>query len=124
MQLTRTHVLALAAALAAGGCASAGGIPEAGDAGAAIPRAEVLIQEAERAGADSLAAEALGSARQNLNEARAARDSRDNNRAALRARQAQADATYAKEAAERTRAERDRAAAEAGLRQLPPGGAR
>ena len=124
MQLTRTHVLALAAALAAGGCASAGGFPEAGDASAAIPRAEVLIQEAERAGADSLAGEALTSARQNLAAARSARDGRDNSRAALRARQAQADATYAKEAADRARAERDRTAAEAAMRQLTPGGAR
>lgn len=116
----------LAIALVAGGCASAGGgiFPEAGEPVAALSRAQALIQDAERAGADSLAAAAMASARRNVVEAELAQRARDNNRAALRAREAQADATYAKAAAERAKADRARADADAALKALPPGGAR
>ena len=116
----------LAVALVAGGCASAGGgiFPEAGEPVAALSRAEALIQDAERAGADSLAAEAMAAARRNVTEAQVAQRGRDGNRAALFAREAQADAIYAKAAAERARADRARTDADAALKALPPGGAR
>lgn len=116
----------LAIALVAGGCASAGGgiFPEAGEPVAALARAEALIQDAERAGADSLASEAMASARRNVTESQVAQRGRDANRAALFAREAQADATYAKAAAERAKADRARNDADAALKALPPGGAR
>ena len=112
------------ATAAASGCASAGTFPEAGDAVAAIAGAERLIQDAERAGADSLATEPLAAARRNLATAKGQRDARQSARAALTAREAQADATLAREAAERGRAQRARDAAATAARQLPPGGAR
>ena len=118
--LSRTLVAALG--VTGAGCASTGGIPEAGDPGAAIAGAEALIQEAQRAGADSLAAEPLAMARQTLAAAKLARDDRDTHRAALLGREAQADATYAKEAAERARAQRARDDAATAMRQLPPEG--
>ena len=116
----------LALALVAGGCASAGGgiFPEAGEPVAAVARAEALIQDAVRAGADSLAAEAIAAARRNVTESQVAQRGHDANRAALFAREAQADATYAKAAAERAKADRARTDAEAALKALPPGGAR
>ena len=64
---------AAAAAVALAGCASAGGglFPEAGDAPSAIAGAERMISEAQQAGADSLARDAMTSARNNLAAARA-----------------------------------------------------
>ena len=122
MHLSR--LLGTAVLAGALGCASAGGIPESGEPGAAISSAEALILEAQRAGADSLAAEPIAAARTHLAAAKAARDAHDTNRAALTAREAQADATYAKAAADRARAERARSDAEAAMKQLPPGGTR
>ena len=114
----------LATTLAATGCASAGAFPESGDAAAAIAGAERLIRDAERAGADSFATEPLAAARRNLATAQGQRDARQLDRAALTAREAQADATLAREAAERAKAQRARDAAATAARQLPPGGAR
>src|SRR5215204_2458527 len=56
-----------ALALFSAGCASAGGVfPEAGDGASAIANAERQIAAAQQAGADSLAAEVLNSARQHV----------------------------------------------------------
>ena len=110
---------ALVAGLLLAGCASAGGgiFPEAGEPTAAISGAERLIAEAQQAGADSLASEPLASARQHLQQARAA----SGDRAALLGRQAQADARFARAEADRRKAESARAQAEAALRALPGG---
>jgi hypothetical protein len=110
--------------LVVSGCASAGGgiFPEAGDAGAAISNADRLIGEAQQAGADSLAAEAMTSARQHLAEARAQQQNRDDERAAMHARMAAGDATYARALVNRTVADRRKAAAQTALNALPRGG--
>jgi hypothetical protein len=112
--------------LVAGACASAGGgpLPEAGEPTAAMGRAEALIADAAREGADSLANEAITSARTNLAAAQKALGKNDINRAALKARAAEADATYAKAAAERAKADRTKGEAATALSALPPGGAR
>jgi hypothetical protein len=112
----------VAVAFALTACASAGGsiFPEAGEPIAAIAAAERLINDAQQAGADSLAAEPLAAARTHLAEARAA----TGNRAALKGRQAQAAATFARAEAERKLAERAQVQAQESLRALPPGGAR
>jgi hypothetical protein len=73
-------------------------------------------------GADSLASAEMASARRYLESARADAQSRNDGRAAVRARQAAADAIYARAVARRTTAERQRAAAEASLKALPQGG--
>jgi len=113
-----------ALALVFAGCASAGGgiFPEAGDAGAAISNADRLITDAQQAGADSLVAEAMTSARQHLAEARTQQQNRDDDRAAMHARMAAADATYARAAVNRALADRRRAAAQTALNALPRGG--
>src|SRR5271163_178352 len=61
MQLSR---LLIAAVFATAGCASAGGYPSTiGEAGSNISRAKTLIDDATKAGADSLAPDALQSAK-------------------------------------------------------------
>ncbi|MGI8496504.1 MAG: hypothetical protein ACR2OG_02830 [Gemmatimonadaceae bacterium] len=121
------HVMSGALLLA--GCASAGGsgiFPEAGEPNAAIANAQRLISEAQQAGADSLASAAMASARQNLATAQAELGTNhNNNKAALKAREAAADASYARAQTERTMAERQEAQARQALSSLPPtGGAR
>jgi hypothetical protein len=110
------------------GCASAGAnsiFPEAGDPNAAIANAERQIAEAVTAGADSLAAQPLADARQNVADAKALLNNRQQEQAALEARAAAADAIFAREEAKRLTAERSRSEALASLQQLPPmGGAR
>ena len=119
------HLYACALGLAAAACASGGGIiPETGEPSSALTRAEAAIADARREGADSLANEALVSAGQKFAAARTALDKSDRNRAALLAREAEADAVFAKAAAERAKADRAKADAAAALAQLPPGGAR
>jgi hypothetical protein len=107
------------------GCASAGAnsiFPEAGDPNAAIANAERLIADAVTAGADSLASQPLAEARQNVAAAKAMLSDNKDEPAALKARAAAADATYAREQARRTTAERTRSEALASLQQLPPMG--
>ena len=110
-----------AVSLALGACASAGVFPNAGDPTAAIPNAERLITEALAAGAEQFAPEALASASQNLAAARAAQSGGHNDHAALKARQAAADAEYARAAADRAKAQQQREAAQAALNALPGG---
>jgi hypothetical protein len=120
MQLARTTtVFALIATAACGGSH----LPSIGiEPDPALAEASRLITEAQQAGADTLAADAYNSARQNLAAATADRRKNDKNRAALKARQAAADATYARAEADRVRADRARADAQRALSTLPPTG--
>lgn len=123
--MRRMSWLGIVAVLA--GCASAGAnsiFPEAGNPNAAIANAERQIQAAVEAGADSLAAEPLATARQNTAQAKTLLADNKGDRAALTARQAAADAVYAREEARRMMAERAQAEALESLRELPPGGVR
>ncbi|MEJ7812256.1 MAG: hypothetical protein WKG32_17725 [Gemmatimonadaceae bacterium] len=118
------YTLGVAALIA--GCASAGGgsiFPEAGDPNAALTNAERQIAEAQAAGADSLVADVMASARQNLANAKAQAQGTTRGRAALAARQAAADAIYAREQVKRIMAERTQAQAKSAFDALPPGGA-
>ena len=106
------------------GCASGGRKwPEISDASALIAEARSEIDEAERAGADTLAPEALASARQALTDAEN-RAQGSAHRAAVDARRAAADANFAEAQAERLKAERERTRAEGALATLPGGGPR
>jgi hypothetical protein len=118
-------VIALAGALCA--CASAGGYPKTlpMEADNAIAQATQLIADAQTAGADSLANDMLVNARMHLDMAQKEHLSRKPDLAALHARQAIADARLARTTAQRVKAERSQAAAQAALQSLPPnGGAR
>jgi hypothetical protein len=115
MQLTRLVAMALVTA----GCASAGSYPSAvGDPIGNISRATTLIDEATKAGADTLAPDALQSAKAHLTEADAAQKSGAKDKAAMAARLSAADAAYARSVAQRVTAERARAAEQAQLQSL------
>ena len=124
MQLARTTT-ALAMIAVAAACGGAH-LPSIGvEPDPALAEAARLISDAQLAGADTLAVDAYNSARQNLAAATADRRKNDKNRAALKARQASADAIYARAEAERVRADRARSDAQRALSALPPaGGAR
>ena len=114
-------ILRLAAlAMIATACASTR-IPPSGDPMVAISSAERAINDAQAAGADSLASSTLAEARTGLESARAAANT-DRNRAALLARKAAADAAYAGAIAGRLIADRARSAAQADLQRVPPPG--
>jgi hypothetical protein len=116
MSILRLAVVAIVATA----CASTR-IPPSGDPMVAISSAERAIEEAQAAGADSLASSNLAEARTGLEAARAAA-SKDRNRAALLARKAAADAAYAGAIAGRVIADRARTAAQADLQRVPPPG--
>lgn len=109
-----------AVAMIVAACASTR-IPPSGDHMVEISRAERAIQDAQNAGADSLASSTLTEARTALAAARTAAD-KDRNRAALHARKAAADAAYAQALAQRLIAERARTAAQGELQRVPPPG--
>jgi hypothetical protein len=90
-----------------------------GDLRTTIGRATAAIDNAASAGADTLAADAMRAARQHLADAQIELRDKHSDRAGLRARQAVADALYAKAQAERVLAERARAAEETQLEQIP-----
>jgi hypothetical protein len=102
-------------------CASSGAAFPApiGDPGNVIVHATAIIEEASVAGADTLARDVMASARQHVADAQIELRDKHTERASLRAREAVADATYAKALADRIMAERSRAAEEALLQQLP-----
>jgi hypothetical protein len=81
----------------------------------------VAIGDAVAAGADSLAPEPLKMARQHLAAATTEEQAKHTDRAALLAREAVADASFARAEAERVAAEHARAAAAAQLNQLTSG---
>jgi hypothetical protein len=102
-------------------CASSGAAFPApiGDPGNVVTHANALIEDASVAGADTLARDVMASARQHVADAQIELRDKHTARASLRAREAIADATYAKALAERIMAERSRSAEEALLQQLP-----
>lgn len=102
-------------------CASSGGAFPApiGDPGNVVTHANAMIEEASVAGADTLARDVMASARQHVADAQIELRDKHTARASLRAREAVADATYAKALADRIMAERSRSAEEALLQQLP-----
>src|ERR1700722_16303154 len=108
-----------------GACASAGGggggaFPTPmGDPANVIAHANAMIEKASVAGADTLARDVMASARQQVADAQIELRDKHTARASLRAREAVADATYAKALAARIMAERSRSAEEALLQQLP-----
>lgn len=109
-----------------GACASAGGgggggaFPTPmGDPANVVAHANAMIEEASVAGADTLARDVMASARQHVADAQIELRDKHTARASLRAREAVADATYAKALADRIMAERSRSAEEALLQQLP-----
>ena len=111
----------LAVVLVAAGCASVQ-YPSVPDSTPDITSAAQAIDSARTAGADSLAAEPLRSAQENLAIARDSERQGNRNRAAFKARLAQADAIYARAAAELAAAERRRAQEQAALGAANPGG--
>lgn len=118
--LSATVSLGAAAALSA--CASGGGpFPSSGDPTAPIANASRLIGEAQQAGADSVAPEAMAAARQALADAQVLVRRRSSDRAAVRGREAAAEAAYAKAAAQRAVAEREHGRAKAALDSLSGG---
>lgn len=117
-----------ASLLLAAACASGGRFPA--DLGSTRSDAQIAIGDAERqiaaaanAGGDSLSVEVMTGARAHLAAAREA-EGKSDRLAVLRARQAAADAVYAKALAERVLAERARAQARAAVEAVGPGGAR
>ena len=108
------------AAIVVAACASTR-IPPSGDPMVAISTAERAIEEAQAAGADTLASSTLTEARAALASAKAATVT-DRNRAALLARKAAADAAYANALSQRLIADRARAAAQAEMQRVPPSG--
>jgi hypothetical protein len=90
-----------------------------GDLRTVIGRATTAIDAAASAGADTLAAEAMRAARQHLADAQIELRDKHHERAGLRARQATADALYAKAQAERVMAERARDAEQTQLERIP-----
>jgi hypothetical protein len=111
----------LVVALVAAGCASVQ-YPAVPEATADISVAAQAVDSARVAGADSLAAEVLQSAQANLVIARDSERQGKRDRAAFKARLAQADAIYARALAERVAAERRRSQEQAALGAARPGG--
>lgn len=114
----------LVAVLALGAGCAGRVFPPVGDPNGPIAEADQAISAASNAGADSLASEALTSAKQNVAVAREEQRQGRLDRAALAARQAAADAVYARAAAERAAAERAQRDAQTAYSALPPGGSR
>ena len=110
-----------------GACASAGGFPKTlpMESSNAISEATQAIAAAQSVGADSLASEALASAKMHLSQAQGEQTSRNPDVATLHAREATADARLARSTALRMKAEQEQSAAQSALTSLPPqGGAR
>lgn len=107
-------------AIVVAACASTR-IPPSGDPMVAISTAERAIEDAQAAGADTLASSTLTEARSALASAKAAAGM-DRNRAAFLARKAAADAAYANALSQRLIADRARVAAQAELQRVPPSG--
>jgi hypothetical protein len=119
-RLAAASGLAVASAMLAA-CASSGSAFPApiGNPATVVAHANAMIEEASVAGADTLARDVMASARQHVADAQIELRDKHTARASLRAREAVADATYAKAVADRIMAERSRSAEEALLQQLP-----
>jgi len=121
----RKHNLILTVSgLALGACATGNrAFPTATEATPhVLGRATAAVADAVNAGADTLAPEPLRMARQRLVAAMAEEQGKHLDRAGLLAREAIADAGFAKAQAERIAAEHARAAAAAQLQQVPASG--
>ncbi len=106
----------LAAVALLSGCARAiTPFPPFSNPGAAFSQAQEAVERARRAGADSLAPAPFLAARAYLSEAEHEAQQNDIDHAAVRARQATAEADYARALAGQVLAERARAAARAAL---------
>lgn len=101
-------------------CAGTGGFPKTQDAGPSIAAAERAIADAQSAGADTLAAGVMQDARMHLGAAKEQLSLREPGHAELHAREATADARYARGVALQLTAERNRTAAQSALSALPP----
>jgi hypothetical protein len=124
MSVARDRAMSIGFAVMAAatiGCATSGhAFPSTpGDPRTTIGRATSAIDAAASAGADTLAADAMRAGRQHLADAQIEFRDKHNDRAGLRARQAAADALYAKAQAERVMAERARTTEQARLDQIP-----
>jgi hypothetical protein len=123
----RGKLAVMMAAGVLGACASAGGFPKSlpMESSNTISQATQAIADAQTAGADSLASEALANAKMHLDQAQKEQISRRPDEATLHAREALADARLAKTTALRMKAEHEQSAAQSALSALPPkGGAR
>jgi hypothetical protein len=87
-----------------------------------VATAERAIAEAQSAGADTLASGMMRDARMHLEAARGQMNQRKAPQAELHAREATADARYARSLALQLTAERTRSDAQAALSALPPEG--
>ncbi|MDQ6830178.1 MAG: DUF4398 domain-containing protein [Gemmatimonadota bacterium] len=120
--MNKAQAVGLVLVLAA--CASTGGpLPYSGEASTTFLDAQRRIADAKAAGADTLASEAMVSAQAHFQLAQTAMTNKDDNRTALNARLAAADAAFARAQAERVKAQRAHDRAAAALAALPPGGA-
>jgi len=120
----RGKLAVMVAAGMLGACASAGGFPKSlpMESSNTISQATQAITDAQTAGADSLATEALGNAKMHLDQAQKEQISRHPDEATLHAREALADARLARTTALRMKAEHEQAAAQAALSALPGNG--
>ena len=116
----RARLAMLLAAGAVSACAGTGGFPKTQDVGPSIAAAERAITDAQSAGADTLAAAVMKDARMHLDAARSQASLRKNGEAELHAREATADARFARATALQLTAERNRTEAQSALSALPP----
>jgi len=116
-------VAAASFAAAASACATGGALPpNIGESGSAIGVAQQAIAEAVVAGADTSASDVMQIARQHLATAQNEQDAKKLELAAVHAREAAADANYARAAALRVKADQARASEAAQLQALPSPG--
>ena len=114
------RVWRLAGLVLVGACAMTPAYPSTIAPGVELDRAAKALLDAQAAGADSLAGDALAKARQTLGQAQERQRAKENDRAAILARMAAGEAEYAKAVAERERAQRARIDAQKALDTLPP----
>lgn len=117
----RRPLWAILGAAAMAACAT-GTFPQTGDPNTFIASAERALNDARSVGADSLAAAEMREAMTKLESARSEVRNRRPDRAELNAREAAADARYARSLAMRAAAERTRNDAQTALQAIPAGG--
>jgi hypothetical protein len=106
-----------------GACAMKPVYPSTIAPGVELERAAKALMDAQAAGADSLAGDALTKARTTLAQAQERQRARENDRAAILARMATGEAEYARAVAERELAQRARTEAQKAIEAVPPPGA-
>lgn len=103
-----------------GACAMTPAYPSTIAPGVELEQAAKALLDAQAAGADSLAGDALMKARKTLGEAQERQRARENDRAAILARMATGEAEYARALAERELAHRARTDALKAMEAVPP----